>query len=136
MSTALPVLFHWSPAERRVKITRNGLRPSTPTLVETFAGAQGPRSLERSEGFTTAKAVCLGTTPSHAWSLCGAIWGHKDEVWDLWQVTLDTDDKTRIMENPYSGYRLGEIRVLNHIPKSRIWHVGTRTVGSRRWSHA
>lgn len=132
MSLALPVLFHWSPLDRRERIIRRGLRMSTPTLVETFRGAEGPRRLQRATGFVTQKAVCLGTTPSHAWSLCGAIWGEQGEVWDLWQVCLHEDDQIRIYSHDTDGHRVGEVRVLNNIPKSRVWHVGTRTVGSRK----
>lgn len=135
MSLALPVLFHWSPADRREKIIARGLRSSTPTLVETFSDkATGKRRLLASVGTETRKAVCLGTTPSHAWSLCGAIWGQRGETWDLWQVTLHTDDMAVTMPSDI-GYRLGEIRVLNNIPKGRVWHVGSRTIGARKWSH-
>lgn len=137
MSLALPVLFHWSPVDRRKGIINRGLRASTPTMVESYEKvAQGPRQLRVAEGFATAEAVCLGTSPSHAWALCGALWGRTGETWDLWQVSLDTSDRIRILENDDDGFRLGEIRVLNDIPKSRVWHVGTRTVGSRKWSHA
>lgn len=134
MSLALPVLFHWSPVDRRKKIVRSGLRASTPTLVETFADKPvGKRQLMASLGHETIKAVCLGTTPSHAWSLCGAIWGERGETWDLWQVCLHEDDHVEIHSHP-EGHRLGEVRVCNDIPKGRVWHVGSRVVGARRWS--
>jgi hypothetical protein len=135
MSLPLPCLFHWSPEDRRERIIQRGLKPSTPTAVENFDETPtGPRKLLPSVGFTTVKAVCLGTTPSHAWALCGALWGQAGETWDLWQVTLAQDDQVHVL--PIHGYRIGELRVLNRIPKSRIWHVGTRVVGARRWSHA
>lgn len=135
MSLALPSLYHWSPVDRRDSIVKRGLRPSTPTLTETFEEEGiGPRKLRPSNGFVTAKAVCLGTTPSGAWSLCGAIWGQRGETWDLWQVSLDADDTVKVLE--FEGFRLVELRVLNRIPKSRVWHVGTRVIGGRRWSHA
>lgn len=82
----------------------------------------------------TELGVCLGTSPSHAWSLSGGIWGERGSVWDLWQVLIGDDDEVHPLS--FYGNRLDEIRVLNRIPKSRLWHVGTRTVGSRKWSHA
>jgi hypothetical protein len=136
MSAPLHAVYHWSPTSRRKSIVRSGLLPRTPTLVEIFGEPQGPRLLEPSDGFDTAKGICLGTSPSHAWSQCGAIWGEKGEVWDLWQVLLKNSDQTQFMSNPHDGSRLGEIRVINRIPKSRLWHVGSRTVGTRKWLHA
>lgn len=134
MSFVLPVLYHWSPLDRREKIARRGLRASTPTLTEVFAAqATGNRNLRKSEGTETVKAVCLGTSPSHAWALSGGIWGKKGSVWDLWQVNLDTSDCVRFMPND-EGSRLGEVRVCGNIPKGRVWHVGQRTIGVRKWS--
>lgn len=71
-------------------------------------------------------AVCLGTTPSHAWSLSGGIWAQREAEWDLWQVTLDDDDAVHPL--PFYGYRLAEVRVANAIPKSRVWYVASRFV--------
>lgn len=78
-------------------------------------------------------AVCLGTTPSHAWSLSGAISAAPRSQWDLWQVNLDDDDE--VYPSSFFGYRLGEIRVANRIPKRRVWFVATRRVPAhgRRW---
>lgn len=130
----LPVLYHWSPFDCRERIIKRGLRPSTPTAVEQFdCKGVGPRRLRPSRGFVTRKAVCLGTSPSHAWSLCGALWGERGSTWDLWQVDLDETDEVIAM--PFDdGHRLGELRVLNRIPKRRAWLVGSRTVGAQRWS--
>lgn len=115
---------------------KRGLRPSTPTHVERFADVgKGPRRLLPSLGCDTAKAVCLGTSPSHAWGLCGAIWGERGSTWDLWQVNLEEGDKVITMPSD-AGHRLGEVRVLNRIPKSRAWLVGARTVGAQHWSMA
>jgi hypothetical protein len=118
MSLVLPVFYHWSPEASRKAIVRDGLRPTCPTEVHG----------------ESQKAVCLGTSPSHAWSLCGALRATQGDVWDLWQVSLDEDDWT--IPLPFFGYRLEEVRVANRIPKGRVWHVGERTVGARRWSHA
>lgn len=135
MSFALPVMYHWSPLGRRSKIIRSGLRASTPTIVDVYEEAVGDRKLQKNCGVETVKAVCLGTSPSHAWSLCGAIWGAEGETWDLWQVSLGADDTVKILESNV-GFRLGEVRVCNNIPKGRVWHVGSRTVGSRKWNVA
>lgn len=134
MSLVLPVMYHWSPEDRRSKIARRGLKATCPTITEVFdTQPVGPRRLGASIGHKTVKAVCLGTTPSHAWGLCGAIWGQRGETWDLWQVCLDEDDTVEILSSEI-GHRLGEIRVCNDIPKSRAWLVGSRTIGSRKWS--
>lgn len=71
-------------------------------------------------------AVCLGTSPSHAWSLSGGIWAERGAEWDLWQVTLDDDDEVHPL--PFFGHRLHEIRVANPIPKRQVWYVASRTV--------
>lgn len=118
MSTPVGVLYHWSPAPARPQITKRGLRPTCPTA----------------DGEDTVLAVCLGTSPSHAWSLSGSVFSEPGEDWDLWQVTLDDGDEVRPM--PFFGHRLAEFRVSNRIPKSRCWLVGTRTVAVRRWSVA
>jgi hypothetical protein len=137
VSLPIPSLYHWSPLDRRDRIVKRGLRPSTPTAVERFEeqGA-GARMLRPSLGFDTAKAVCLGSSPSHAWSLCGALWGERGSCWDLWQVTLVDEDDTVVMPSDEGGARFGELRVLNRIPKARVWHVGTRIIGTQHWSHA
>lgn len=111
MSLVLPVLYHWSPSKHRAAIIRRGLRPTCPTAT-------------RFDDSTLA--VCLGTSPSHAWSLSGAVFGEKGEEWDLWQVTLDEGDEVHPL--PFFGHRLDEIRVANRIPKRRLWLVGTRAL--------
>lgn len=110
MSLVLPVFYHWSLAAHRPSIVRRGLRPSCPTST-------------RYEESTLA--VCLGTSPSHAWSLSGAVFAEKGDVWDLWQVGLDDGDEVHPL--PFFGNRLEEVRVLNRIPKRRLWLVGQRT---------
>ncbi len=131
MSLPLPPLYHWSPTEARDRITRRGLRPSCHTVDHR----PYPNWHEGVwEIGATFKAVCLGTSPSHAWSLSGAVMADRAESWDLWQVTLDDGDEVHPM--PFDGYRLSEFRVANPIPKSRCWLVGTRVVGSRPWNVA
>lgn len=142
MSLVLPVLYHWSPARRRPGIRRRGLTPHTVTCVfdvvdvelteigERFAdgsvAAHAVRTLEVAEH----RAVALGTSASHAWSLSGQISATPGAEWDLWQVTLDDDD--RVVPHEFTGYRLDEFRVLNRIPADRCWLVATRTCNSRR----
>lgn len=126
MSLVLPPLYHWAPSERRAGIIRRGLLPRTPTGVTigpTFARTnRGPRPYDP-DGTTVA--VCLGTSPSHAWSLSGALCAERGAVWDLWQVTLDDGDEVHPL--PFWGYRLDEVRVANRIPKRRVWWVAERT---------
>lgn len=132
MSLVLPVLFHWAPIECRPGIIRRGLKPTCPTAVPMSAPIAGTHHAREVDPEGTTLAVCLGTSPSHAWSLCGALFAERGSRWDLWQVTLDDGDEVHPL--PFWGHRLDEIRVANRIPKSRIWHVATRTVGARRWS--
>lgn len=111
----MPALFHWSPVSCRGNINHRGLSPTCPTADQTGG---------------SFKAVCLGTSPSHAWSLSGAVVGVDGSEWDLWQVTLSDGDQVHPL--PFFGHRLQEIRVANRIPKSQVWHVATRQVRGRR----
>lgn len=136
MSLVLPVFFHWSPASKRASIKRHGLRPTTPTYSPIGPPLPGgARECDPDDG--TVYAVCLGTSPSHAWSLSGAIFGERGQEWDLWQVVLDpgTDDHPgdEVHPLPFFGNRLDEVRVANAITKDRLWLVGTREIGYRRW---
>lgn len=117
MSLVLPVLFHWSPVERRKQIIRHGLKPTC---------ADGRLDGEGDEHAEIIRAVCLGTSPSHAWWLSGDVVADPGSVWDLWQVPLDEHDEVHPL--PFFGHRLQEVRVRNRIPKRRIWLVGQRTV--------
>jgi hypothetical protein len=133
VSFVLPVLFHWSPREMRDGIKRRGLKPTCPTSLtysaEVIPGTANGRWLEGEDA--SARMVCLGTSPSHAWSLSGAIFAERGDVFDLWQVTLDDEDEVHPL--CFFGYKLDEIRVRNRIPKRRVWWVAERTVGVRRW---
>jgi hypothetical protein len=127
VSLVLPVLYHWSRTENRARINRHGLRPTCPT--GTVFSPTG-HVLDPDDEAASFNAVCLGTSPSHAWSLSGDITGGHGDSFDLWQVVLEDDDEVHPM--PFHGYRLEEIRVANRIPKSQIWYVGTRVVDDRR----
>lgn len=110
----LPALFHWSPRERRASIRRRGLVPGFAPCL----------SSDRQH------LVCLGLTPSSAWSLSGAVRSVKGDVWDLWQVQLADGDEVHPL--PFSGPELLEVRVAGPIPADRIWWVGERLRGHRR----
>lgn len=130
----MPPLYHWSPVEHRESIKKRGLRPSCPTmrpipiLPPVKPGARR-RHLGDVPGEESALMVCLGLSPSHAWSLSGSIWSPRGSVWDLWQVVLDDDDF--VYPLPFLGHRLEEVRVGNRIPKSQVWYVASRTVQER-----
>lgn len=100
MSLVLPVFYHWSPPGCRFGIDRKGLLCTTPTA------GRFDRSF---------KAVCLGTSPSHAWSLSADVFGSEGELWDCWQVTLAPDDGDQpgdaVHPLPFYGNRLEEVRV-------------------------
>lgn len=121
--------YHWSPVACRAKIRRRGLRPATETAVWTRPVPAGTRGhFYEEDGAETVLAVCLGTTPSTAWALSGAITADRGSEWDLWEVELAEEDEVHF--RPEAGGRLDELRVVNRIPKSRVWHVGVRTVAS------
>lgn len=109
MNLELGQLFHWSPRDRRETILREGLRPfSGPTC-----------------GADPLPYVCLGSTPRGAWALSGDTdWGHEQEDWDLWQVTLADTDEVRVRAE--YGPRIWEVKVHNVIPPDRMWWVGER----------
>lgn len=110
----LSPLYHWSPRDRRDGIRRRGLIPGLAPCL----------SSERQH------MVCLGPTPSAAWSLSGAIRAAKGDVWDLWQVALGEQDEVHVL--PFYGDTLLEVRVANAIRSDRIWWVGERTRSHRR----
>lgn len=112
MTERLGALYHWSPVARRKQILRTGLLPRRLPTVST-----------NNEGFRQPH-VCLSPTPSMAWSLSGHFVKVIPE-WDLWQVRLDDTDEVII--RPQWGAEIEEVQVRNRIPKSRLWHVGTRT---------
>lgn len=122
MSLVLPCFYHWSPVDRRKNIIKRGLRPTCPTA--TILSPPLPGGARVIDPDATVYAVCLGTTPSHAWSLSGALYAKKGAQFDLWQVSLDEADEVHPL--PFYGNRLSEVRVANRIPKSRVWHVATR----------
>jgi hypothetical protein len=110
----LPALFHWSPTDRRKQIIRYGLRPGCRPTIGTAKTVTDGRHM-----------ICLGTTPSAAWGLSGAMpWACDVDGWDLWQLQLVDTDEVHI--NPMGGCVVEEVRVANRIPKSRIWWVGSR----------
>lgn len=135
MSVYLGPLYHWSPIERRAGIRTRGLRPRTYSVVcdhpvppEVRGHFVKDHELER------VKAVCLGTSPALAWALSGVWTAQPGDVWDLWEVNLDDDDEVHVY--PVRGRQLAEVRVLTPLPRSRVWHVGSRVRGAQRWYHA
>lgn len=118
MTVPLPVLYHWSPSERRELIREEGLRPY--------------RAARDREEKLRPPYVCLDTSPSSGWNLSGALEDEEPEIeiWDLWQVRLSDDDKIRIRAD--LGACIREIKVYTPIPPDRVWFVGTREVECMR----
>ena len=114
----LPMLYHWSPRDRRETIRSEGLKPySQSTLVSEDASA------EWAHGFG---CICFGTDPARAWSLSGDM-QHVSEIeeWDLWQLQRVADaDEVRI--GAEFGPEIMEVRIFNPIPADRLWWVGVR----------
>lgn len=122
MSFVLPVLFHWAPASKRRGIVRYGLLPGQPPTCMDSEDA--PEEYRQT-------AVCLGTSPSHAWSLSGDLYATPGDTWDLWQMNLDDNDL--VIPLPFEGFRLQEIRVANRIHKRRVWYVASRVVSENEY---
>lgn len=110
-------LYHWSPRERRKRITRHGLLPRR--ALTCSSGSDDEPEWRQ-------PAVCLSSAPSTAWGLSGGIFGQPGQVWDLWQIRLHPDDAVHTV--PTWGALIQEFRVANRIPKSRCWWVAERTV--------
>jgi hypothetical protein len=142
LTVRIDPLYHWSPRKYRKGIIRRGLLPTCPTattlsfadLLEAYGPGKQATHYEVEDDVVSFKAVCLGVSPAHAWLLSGACDFRPGSRWDLWQVRLDDEDK--VFPDPHLGAQVYEIRVGNRIPKSRVWHVGTRVQGPQRWSHA
>ena len=135
MTLYLPDLYHWSPERHRSSIVRRGLRPSTPTAVWERPLKPGELVGHRTEDLPedSLLAVCFGTTPSTAWAYSGALSAQRGETWDLWQIELAADDEVHFRST--WGNRFDEVRIVNPIPRSRCWFVGSRKCPERgsRW---
>jgi len=106
------MLYHWSPIERRASITRYGLCPNKKSL----------------NGQWRPPYVCYCRSPSVAWALSATHSG-KPGAWDLWATWSDSaDDYTTLntAKNPRAAWWQTEYRIFQRIPKSKLWHVGTR----------
>lgn len=106
-------LYHWSPGTRFEAINEHGL------LI-----GQEPVTHTDKYGY-----LCFAQDPETAWTLSAAILIEMEPMtvvrWDLWQIRVDDDDEMHPL--PYYGAEMGEIRIHNDIPRSRIWHVGSRS---------
>lgn len=118
MTDQLGVLYHWAPAARHDEIRRLGLQPYSPPCI----GGVEPHEWANGCGH-----VCLGTSPSAAWQLSGALdYEHLTEIeeWDLWEVRLGERDEVRVRSE--FGPRVWEVKVYNAIPPDRVWWAATR----------
>jgi hypothetical protein len=127
----LPHLYHWSPIKYHDSIQKRGLRPTTPTTVSMRPVPENVGHYMEEDQEFSMKAVCLGTSPSTAWALSGAWSAEIGETWDLWQVRVMSTDEVHIRTE--WGVQLNEVRVVNAIPRSQIWYVGSRTRKRSRW---
>lgn len=134
MTLYLGALYHWSPLHCRASIRKRGLKPTCDTAVLHRPVPVNLGHIEMDHEVVTIKAVCLGSSPALAWGLSGVYDTKPGDQWDLWEVNLTDADEVHVM--PEQGQRLDEVRVLGPIPRSRIWHVGMRTVGRLRYFHA
>lgn len=106
--------YHWSPAERRDSIQRDGLVPNSLNVV-----CSQPYEF-----------ICLSPDPATAWTLSGAVAADingyvSDDGWDLWQVDLADGDE--IHPRAQFGPVITEIQVRNRIPAARVTYLARRT---------
>lgn len=110
--TAVPPLFHWSPAERRQAIRAHGLLPAS----------HGEHEL------TTCSSrldyVCLSPDPRRAWSISGGMGWTPGGPWDLWQIRLSSEFGTVLR---LEDGEVWEWKVYQPIPPDRLWLIATRT---------
>jgi hypothetical protein len=133
----LTTLFHWSPAERRQAIERDGLVPASASSLELRLPPDA-RWWDPPPGLDY---VCLACSPRQAWKGCGDYGWMGRVGWDLWQVHLGPDDRVGVL---YHGSRrpgdegyvhddasVIEVRVYHPLPPDRLWLVGGRTAMAR-----
>lgn len=118
MTMFIPMLYHWTPTERRRDIQQNGLKVYSKPVVHSDKTLRSPY-------------ICLGFTPSGAWGLSGDFYNDMlrnvadpVETWDLWQVTIPDMAEVRIRSE--FGPTVQEVKVYTSIPASEMWYVATR----------
>lgn len=121
----LPPLYHWSPRDRRLSIQKYGLMPGKKSTCISGLPEDEEDELTVASRNWRAPYVCLSTSPRMAWSLSGDIFGEPQQLWDLWEVRLESSDEVHI--RPTFGPRIEEIRIHNRIHKRRVWWTAERT---------
>lgn len=112
------LLYHWSPRSRRKGIVRHGLCPRKPGVITEWRPPY----------------VCFCRFPNTAWALSATHSG-KQGTWDLWSVWSDVAAPYTTLNNarnPKRSWWLTEYRSFHRIPKSKIWHVGSRQFKPRK----
>lgn len=115
------ILYHWSPKSRRKSILRYGLCPG---------------KLSRC-GQWRPPYLCFSDSPSLAWACSAEFNWSKEKHWDLWMMW------SNVVDGGFEVLTLGRVRKYAHepqefrlynerVPKSKIWHVGTRTCKARK----
>ena len=106
------LLYHLSPVSRRKAILKDGLCPRKVSV----------------NGDWRAPYICFCKFPNTAWALSATHSGKKGN-WDLWCVWSDVAipyETRNSAHNPRVTWWFTEYRCFHRIPKSKIWHVGTR----------
>lgn len=126
----LEILYHWSPADRRTGIARQGLVPGKRPVTHSslpFDDASQWR----------APYVCLAEDPLWAWCLSGNVSGSVGEVWDLWAINLHEElhsifrvrHARRQPGDAPNPTRYHEWRVYDRIYKRHVRYLASRTFG-------
>ena len=110
------LLYHWSPRARRAGILRHGLCPHKRGNLSDWRPPY----------------VCFCRYPNTAWALSATHSGKRGQ-WDLWCCWSDRIGRYRVMNvHGKRKWWLSEYRSFIRIPKSKLWHVGSRWFVPRR----
>lgn len=108
------MLYHWSPVARRKSILRHGLCSKKPSV----------------DGLWKPPYLCFSKFPTVAWALSATHSGKAGE-WDLWCCWSDYVGPF-ITRSVNGHWHMTEYRTFVRIPKSKLWHIGTRRFQPRR----
>lgn len=112
MSIVVPPLYHWSPADRRELIRRDGLIPPTCGDHELTTCSE------------RLDYVCLGTDPYRAWTISGGMNWTPPGLWDLWQIRLENERSVTLR---LEDGEVWEWKVRQPIAPGQLWLIATRT---------
>lgn len=75
--------------------------------------------------------MCFADTPTWAWALSAGFSGApgSEDLWQTWLHDLQRLGRVTMLSAPDRPSGLHEVRSFERVPKSALWHVGTRARG-------